>query len=85
MHAGDDTARVWDLLADDPNTSSIALRPGGDATISPDGRWVVTGGRLWDLDFESALQRAQSVVGRDLTEAEREQYSIDKSENRDGQ
>ena len=54
----DNTARLWDLTAEDPAGSSIVLR--GHAAsimcvaISADGRWVVTASvdhtaRLWDL------------------------------------
>ena len=55
---GDRTARLWDLKAADPNDSAIVLRghdePIACTAISPDGRWLATGGqdgsaRLWDL------------------------------------
>ena len=59
--SNDSTARLWDLTAEDPNASSVALREHeGRITvaISPDGRWVVTGGsataRLWDLEDPSS-------------------------------
>ncbi|MCH7729805.1 MAG: WD40 repeat domain-containing protein, partial [Planctomycetes bacterium] len=50
--------RLWDLSARDPAATSISLRGHDDAicavNISPDCRWLVTGGRdetirLWDL------------------------------------
>jgi WD40 repeat protein len=57
----DNTARVWDLLADDPSTSHRVLQHSPDdfglfaIVFSRDGRYLVTGGvdgttRIWDLD-----------------------------------
>jgi len=55
----DNTARLWDLSAEDPTASPVVLRGHDGAinavAISPDNRWVVTGSndntaRLWDLN-----------------------------------
>ena len=56
--AGDQTARLWDLLAADPSRAVTILRGHEDdltsLDISSNGRWLVTGSRdktarLWDL------------------------------------
>ena len=54
----DNTARLWDLSAEDPAANPVALRGHGDrvlaVAISPDNLWVLTGSwdntaRPWDL------------------------------------
>ena len=86
--AGEDlTAQVSNLSAEDSSSSTMVLRGHESAVtsvaISPDSRWVVTGSqdrtsRLWDLRIETLMAQAQKLVGRELTETERERYDISK-------
>lgn len=79
------TARVSDLLAEKPLQTTLVLR-GHESTvrsvtISTDNRWVLTGSadntaRLWDVEIERLMARAKKLVGRELTDAERERYLI---------
>ena len=64
----DNTARLWDLSAEDPAANPIVLRGHGGAVravaISPDSRWLVTGSwdntaRLWDLSAFQARSTAR--------------------------
>ncbi len=80
---GDHTARIWDLSASDPSTSPRILRGHSDqiwfVAISPDSRWLVTGGRdgsarIWDLSLDRLMNGARRVVGRALKKVE--QHSI---------
>ena len=83
----DRTARVSDLLAENPLITTLVLR-GHESTVctvavSADNRWVLTGSddntaRLWDMDIERLMVRAKKLVGRELTDAERERYLIPK-------
>jgi WD40 repeat protein len=68
----DQTARLWDLRADDPAASSIALRGHNHrisaVAISPDGRWLVTGGYdslviLWNLAGQNPAARPVLLRG----------------------
>jgi WD40 repeat protein len=48
-------------------------------TISPDSHWLVTGSadhtaRLWDLRIDELVAEACRVAGRNLTQAEWQQY-----------
>ena len=83
---------MWDLEADDPNETSLVLRAHNgiirSVAISPDARWVVTASdyndetvRLWDLQIDSALDRARRLAGRELTPDERKQYMVENSTN----
>jgi WD40 repeat protein len=83
----DKTARRWDLAAEDPSKSSVALRghqgPVSHLAISPDGRWLVTASfddtvRLWRLQLEDLILLAFPSAGRGLTSAEKLQYGIEK-------
>jgi WD40 repeat protein len=67
----DDTARLWDLTAGDPNATSIILADHEsyllEVSISPDSRWLVTTSadgtaRLWDLTA-SDVAAASLVIG----------------------
>jgi len=53
----------------------------GAATISPDGKYVITGSedgtaRLWHTDYHDTIRFVCSLLGRDLTQEERRQYKI---------
>ncbi|HWB09890.1 MAG TPA: protein kinase [Pirellulales bacterium] len=83
-----DGDRLWDLTADDPASSSIAVhRHTGHmpqaSPFSPDGLWLagygVGGIRLWPLAQEELVRRARAVAGRELTIDERSQYLIPKA------
>ena len=67
----DGTARVWDMTAADPASTSVVLRGHDDAinvvAISPDNHWLVTGShdgtaRVWDMT--AADPASTSVVLR---------------------
>jgi WD40 repeat protein len=78
----DSKARLWDAA------TGTQLREFQGHTywiksvgFSPNGRYVLTGSadgtaRLWDTDYHDTMQFACSLLWRDLTAAEREQYSI---------
>jgi WD40 repeat protein len=44
----DDDTHVWDLAADDPSAMATVVE-GRLRRISPDGRWLVAGSKLWSL------------------------------------
>jgi WD40 repeat protein len=81
----DGTIRVWDLTAEDPAATSVALhghkRNLQFATTNPDGRWLVTLSadgtvRLWHLRMDDLLEMARRRAGRELTAEERETYYL---------
>jgi hypothetical protein len=52
-------------------------------TISPDGRWLITGGAqgdtmLWNLQIDDLLKNVRRVAGRALTDDERDLYLIER-------
>jgi hypothetical protein len=68
----DRTARLWDLMADDPNKTARVLSghqgPVWAVAISPDGRWLVTGSldttaRLWDLKARDPTKTTRVLSG----------------------
>ena len=70
----DNTARLWDLSAEDPAANPIVLRGHGGAVravaISPDSRWLVTGSwdntaRLWDLSAKDPAANPIVLRGRE--------------------
>lgn len=85
-------ARVWDLNSSDPSTSTLVLR--GHSSIvtsvaaSEDHGWIVTNCsqdktvRLWDMNLDSAMDRARRYTGRELTAAERKQFYLDDEADR---
>ncbi len=85
---GDDrTARISNLSAENPLNTTLVLRGHesgvNSVAISTDNRWVLTGSfdntaRLWDMDIERLMARARKLVGRELTDKERERYLIPK-------
>ncbi|MBI4769973.1 MAG: serine/threonine protein kinase, partial [Chloroflexi bacterium] len=83
--SADATARLWDLtaLAEDPAAAPIVLRghkgPISEVAISADNHWLVTGSsdntaRLWSLRLDELTDLACRTAGRNLTQAEWEQY-----------
>lgn len=82
----DGTARVWDLEADDPGASAKVLK-GHDGPIralalSTDGKRLASGSddrtvRVWLIEIDDLLTVANRVVGRGLTEEEREMYDLE--------
>lgn len=86
--SADGEARLWDLEAENPAASPGVLYGHEGAVtavvFSPDGSWLATGSRdhhvrawstyLWSLGEEKLVALACQVAGRNLTEAEWEQY-----------
>jgi WD40 repeat protein len=82
----DGTAQLWDLTAHDPAAEPIILKKNvtrletiSGVTISPDNHWLATGNedsivRVWNLRLDEIVSLACRVVGRNLTDAEWEQY-----------
>ena len=77
----DKTARLWDLRSSEPSKSAVVLRgpkePIKRVAISKDGRWVIALSstvRLWPLRVDDLCKQAKRVVGRDLSERERQEY-----------
>jgi WD40 repeat protein len=82
----DGTVRLWDLTARNPANEPIVLRKNVErlriinaVAISPDNRWLVTGNedgivRIWPLRLDELVDLACRTAGRNLTDAEREQY-----------
>ncbi|QDT35974.1 nSTAND1 domain-containing NTPase [Stratiformator vulcanicus] len=75
----DGTARLWDLTAEQPETTArvLAGHDGsiGSVAIGPNGRWLVTGSddataRLHALDWRILIDDAYRAVGRNFTKAE---------------
>jgi WD40 repeat protein len=81
----DDTARLWDLMAEDPAATSVLLPHHAEwlphvvaVAVGPDARWLATaveGGtvRLWMLRLDELVDLACRTAGRNLTRAEWEQ------------
>jgi WD40 repeat protein/transcriptional regulator with XRE-family HTH domain len=78
----DNKARLWDAA-----TGALLRELQGhtywitSVAFSPDGRYVLTGSadgtaRLWDTDYHDTIRFACSLVLRDLTAAERQQFGI---------
>ena len=72
----DQTARLWDLTAKEPEKTARVLRghagPVFAVGFSGDGRWLVTGSgdktvRLWPLKIEEILEQAGRALGRNFT------------------
>jgi len=84
ISASDDaTARVWDLTAANPSASSRVMRghsePLSDILLTPDGARLVTASadgtaRVWPFDIGPLLPGACRALGRNLSQAEWEQY-----------
>lgn len=81
----DNSGRISKMSAADPQSSTLSLRGHSDqltaVAISPDNRWVLTGCldgnvRLWELELDSLLERAQKLAGRSLTVKERERFNV---------
>jgi WD40 repeat protein len=80
----DRIARIWDLHAEDPAATLIALRahmsdPGQAVTnLAFAGRWLVTTSeqstRLWDLSVETLLQRGRRLAAREFSADEIDKY-----------
>ena len=75
----DNTARLWDLTAAEPQTTARVLGGHEDivtaVAISPAGRWLVTGSldktaRLWPLTIGDLFKQAERAVGRNFTRQE---------------
>jgi WD40 repeat protein/heme exporter protein D len=70
--SNDDTARLWNLEAEDPAAEPVVLA-GHRASVlsvvfSPDGRWLATGSddataRLWDLEAEDPAAEPVVLAG----------------------
>ena len=78
----DDTARLWDLNAKEPeNTARVLKGHEGSVyfvAISAGGRWVITGSgdktaRLWPLRIEELRKPGERTVGRNFTRKEWEE------------
>jgi hypothetical protein len=58
----------------------VALAGTSPFEIGPDGRWLAVawagGLRLYPLTLDALLRKARELAGRDLTEAEREQFLV---------
>jgi WD40 repeat protein/transcriptional regulator with XRE-family HTH domain len=78
----DNKARLWDAA-----TGALLRELQGhtywitSVAFSPDGRYVLTGSadgtaRFWDTDYHDTIRFACSLVLRDLTVAERQQFGI---------
>ena len=77
---------MWDLAAKDPAGTPIALAVTGEtgsATFTRDAHgshWLVTDShadktvRLWNMRLEELMKLACRAAGRNLTEAEWQQY-----------
>jgi len=70
----ENTARLWDLSAEDPAANPVVLRGHDNAVravaISPDNRWLVTGSldktaRLWDLSAKDPAVNPVVLRGHD--------------------
>jgi WD40 repeat protein len=81
--SGDRTYRLLDWPSRTPLGDPIAWDAGLPAvwsypSLSPDGRHLALPGMdgmtVWDLDTDTWLERACALAGRDLTEAEWQQY-----------
>lgn len=88
VSAAEDGVRVWDWRAG-AEVLALPFPGGGQAAISPDGRWIaaVAGGRdgftleRWRCDVCGSLDEVRRLgdtrVTRELTPAERDQFGIE--------
>ena len=76
---------LWDLTSPEPASTARVLaghtEPIWSIRISADSRWLITDSsdgtiRRWDLNPKSLLERAETSVGRELTDAEKQEYQV---------
>jgi len=77
----DGTTKIWDLRENRLLGTLPGSEPGvdGGIALSTDGRLLAVSGPegsvvIWDLDEKSWASQACAIAGRDLTEAEWEQF-----------
>jgi len=81
--SSDRSARLWDLTAADPASTSIPLRGHeAEVTVLSAGSQLVTVAnngtvRRWDMDPAAWRARACTIAGRNLTQAEWQRYLPD--------
>jgi WD40 repeat protein len=80
--SADGTARLWDPQTGQELRRFIGHAAGiEDVIFSPDGKYILTGSddgtaRLWDVDYHTTMQYLCSILWRDFTDEERQEYDI---------